>query len=436
MSSTDNIGNAARQSVGSATQPGSSVIRRGPSKLWTVCIFILVVEMCERLCYYTISGSLRNFLEDAGPPGADGTRGIEAGPATSISACFSMLSYMSCILGGYLADNRLGRYRTILYFALVYVFGVFVVAFSAYPAIISTDLSEPLFLLGAMVFVAIGTGAIKPNVMNFGAEQYDTNDAAEREQLKSFFSYFYLVINIGCLGAFGYCVNLATSDATKSDPGNGYFKAYCIAAVGMMLALLAFVSGTPRYAGTGGVTHKPMISVMRSYLMDSARKTASGKVAVLGWCLIPTYCVIVLVGSLMNIPFACDADVPDTFLDIGGFVVCPPIVLTWLAMGLAVFSLFFAHCHPHEQQLHRGVARSRKFSQGLNHHRGSEGRIGMHPYDHVHKHWLQYPIQCDEQCVPCASMPDGYSDLWCHTAQWGMLYTRRRCCHHHSGTHI
>ena len=27
--------------------------------------------------------------------------------------------------------------------------------------------------LGAFVFVALGTGAIKPNVMNFGADQYD-----------------------------------------------------------------------------------------------------------------------------------------------------------------------------------------------------------------------------------------------------------------------
>lgn len=28
--------------------------------------------------------------------------------------------------------------------------------------------------LGAFIFVALGTGAIKPNVMNFGADQYDT----------------------------------------------------------------------------------------------------------------------------------------------------------------------------------------------------------------------------------------------------------------------
>ena len=31
---------------------------------------------------------------------------------------------MSCILGGYLADNVLGRYKTILYFSLLYVAGM------------------------------------------------------------------------------------------------------------------------------------------------------------------------------------------------------------------------------------------------------------------------------------------------------------------------
>lgn len=40
------------------------------NKLFGVCSFILVVEMCERLCYYTLQGSQRNFLEDAGGKGA------------------------------------------------------------------------------------------------------------------------------------------------------------------------------------------------------------------------------------------------------------------------------------------------------------------------------------------------------------------------------
>merc|ERR1719353_396556 len=80
-----------------STVAEAEVPKKKWNKLWTVCIFILVVEMCERLCYYTLAGSMRNFLEDAGPVHHD-TRGIEASAAVSISSCFSMLSYLTCIM--------------------------------------------------------------------------------------------------------------------------------------------------------------------------------------------------------------------------------------------------------------------------------------------------------------------------------------------------
>merc|ERR1719408_1123862 len=99
-------------------------------------------------------------------------------------------------------------------------------------------MGKVLFIIGSFVFTAVGTGAIKPNVVNFGAEQYDENDPDEADQQKSFFSYFYLTINVGCLGAFGFNVNLATSDVTKESPGSGYFKAFMNAAGAMTIAIL------------------------------------------------------------------------------------------------------------------------------------------------------------------------------------------------------
>lgn len=286
LASTDDISGA------SGARP------RRPNRLWHVCIFILVVELCERLCYYTIQGSQRNFLEAAGPSRTGKARGMPASVAISISACWSMLSYLSCVAGGYIADNRLGRYRTILYFALVYVFGVSLVAVSAYPLVLASDASLPIYLAGALIFVAVGTGAIKPNVMNFGADQYDTTDVVEREQQRSFFSYFYLTINIGVIGANGYTSNLATSDSTSSDPGAGYFKSYLIAAVAMCLAFLAFLAGTPRYAARGGVVRTRVLSVLRMHLVVAAKSNWRARLGVLGWCLTPASMAIVLVGSL------------------------------------------------------------------------------------------------------------------------------------------
>ena len=42
----------------------------------------------------------------------------------------------------------------------------------------SRSLSADASRVGAFVFVALGTGAIKPNVMNFGADQCDTEEWA------------------------------------------------------------------------------------------------------------------------------------------------------------------------------------------------------------------------------------------------------------------
>eukprot|EP00441_Pelagodinium_beii_P025945 CAMPEP_0197677352 /NCGR_PEP_ID=MMETSP1338-20131121/88260_1 /TAXON_ID=43686 ORGANISM="Pelagodinium beii, Strain RCC1491" /NCGR_SAMPLE_ID=MMETSP1338 /ASSEMBLY_ACC=CAM_ASM_000754 /LENGTH=554 /DNA_ID=CAMNT_0043258167 /DNA_START=138 /DNA_END=1802 /DNA_ORIENTATION=- len=230
------------------------------------------------------------------------------------------MSYLSCLLGGYLADNRIGRYRTILYFATAYIFGVALVTTSAVPEVMSSSAGLPVYLLGSFVFVALGTGAIKPNVMNFGADQYDTEDADEAVQQKAFFSYFYLTINIGVVFAMGFTVNLATSHSTTADAGDGYMQSYGIATGAMLLAIISFAAGTPKYVGKGGVTHAPMVSVIWKHLLSSAQQTWRGKACLVGWCLIPVYMIIVLAGSLLgNFPGTSQT-------------------MTWVAMGLALAS--------------------------------------------------------------------------------------------------
>lgn len=125
-----------------------------------------------------------------------------------------MLAYVFPVFGGYLADNILGRYKTILWFAGMYCIGVCMMAVASIPSIMDNMAGLVIYVLGAFVFTAVGTGAIKPNVVNFGADQYDANDPEEAEQQKSFFSYFYMVINIGAVFAAIWTSSMATSDVT------------------------------------------------------------------------------------------------------------------------------------------------------------------------------------------------------------------------------
>ena len=74
---------------------------------------------------------------------------------------------MFCVPGGVCGDRGLGRYLTIVLFTSVYVAGVAVTAVATAPSISSAG----LFLAGSFGGVALGSGGIKPNVCNFGADQ-------------------------------------------------------------------------------------------------------------------------------------------------------------------------------------------------------------------------------------------------------------------------
>jgi peptide/histidine transporter 3/4 len=278
------------------------------NKLFSVCLFILVVEACERLCYYTIFNSMVFYLEDAGCDFADIPKDAKthscnsASTAFALRSSFRMLAYVMPIFGGYIADNVLGRYKTILYFTIVYVIGVALMALGSVPALMSKTMGYLLYLFGSFVFTAVGTGAIKPNVVNFGADQYDTSDPVEAMQQKSYFSYFYMVINIGSIFSAIWTVSLATSRVSKDSAGSGFMVSFTIAAVCMFLALMCFLAGTPKYSAESKAkaTSIPMIGVMFGHLTTAAKQDSRGHASLIGLALIPVYFFVTLAGSLLQ----------------------------------------------------------------------------------------------------------------------------------------
>jgi len=325
---------------------GDPLVNNGKktNKLFSVCMYILIVEACERLCYYTIYGGQVYFLRDAGCDFAalgDGEYCMSTSVASSIRSCFRLLAYVFPIFGGYLADNIFGRYNTILWFTLAYVIGVVLMAVGALPAIVDTKAGPIIYLVGGFVFTAIGTGAIKPNVVNFGAEQYDTSDPVEAEQQKSYFQYFYMVINIGSIFASVWTVTYATSKVTSEGPGSGFFVSFTIAAAAMALSLLCFVLGTGKYSAESKARaqHKPMVSIIRKHLTHSlgTSHAMKGYCSIIGLVLIPVYLVLALVGSLVG-------DAQPTFMQVGS---ASGITLFGLiAFILCVVStLLIIYCH-------------------------------------------------------------------------------------------
>ena len=82
---------------------------------------------------------------------------------------------MTPILGAVVADQYLGRYKTILLFANIYTLGLCILWTTSLPGILHHDQKLAAFIV-AIVIIALGTGGIKSNVAPLIADQY-TNQA-------------------------------------------------------------------------------------------------------------------------------------------------------------------------------------------------------------------------------------------------------------------
>jgi dipeptide/tripeptide permease len=90
---------------------------------------------------------------------------------------FMMVSYLSSIFGGGLADSAMGKYRTMLIFSVIYAIGQIFLATTAVPH--STgDPPSPWGAILGLVLIGLGTGGIKPCANAFGAEQLPVDKPA------------------------------------------------------------------------------------------------------------------------------------------------------------------------------------------------------------------------------------------------------------------
>jgi dipeptide/tripeptide permease len=176
-------------------------------------------------------------------------------------AFVTSLAYFSPIAGAVMADGRWGRYNTILYFGIVYIFGLAILT----AASVLHDLSlKRLVSFFGLFFVCLGTGGIKPCVSSFGADQvgHDFNvqcdddddddddddykdsvgqieSSVRTAQVQGFFAYFYFCINLGAL------TSISTIPLLRAH--YGFRAAFFTPLVFMILAMTLFVSKRTEY---------------------------------------------------------------------------------------------------------------------------------------------------------------------------------------------
>lgn len=287
----------------------------------TVCLSILVVELCERLAFYTFTGTQEFFLEHVG---------YTVSEAGALNASMSTLCMCWALGAGWLADVVLGRYCTIVAFAIIYAAGALMATFAAWPAFDSSM----WYLLGIMVLVPMGTAGIKANISNFGADQYDTSDPEQAVAQEKFFSWFYFAINLGSAVAYGYLTTLGTNGGLGIPKKYGYFAVYLIATLCMCAALAIFRSARRHYR-IQAVQQRSSLSGVARYVAAAARGGSHEAMAVLVGALLLAAGIAIsvaeavmsrspLASTLIGLAFVCAA--------LGVLlVVAPCLNPTWLA---------------------------------------------------------------------------------------------------------
>ncbi|KAL3503872.1 hypothetical protein ACH5RR_033713 [Cinchona calisaya] len=220
-------------------------VNRSKSGRWRSASFIIGVEMAERFAYYGISSNLISYL--TGPLGQS-----TATAAENVNAWSGTASLLP-LLGAFVADSFLGRYKTIIIASVLYILGLGFLTLSAVlPSFKSsecqnkenvTSCSPPEFQIILFFFslylVAVAQGGHKPCVQAFGADQFDGQDPEESKAKSSFFNWWYF----GMCGGTVVTLVILTYIQDNLSWGLG-FGIPCLV---MGFALILFLLGTMTY---------------------------------------------------------------------------------------------------------------------------------------------------------------------------------------------
>ncbi|XP_031260997.1 protein NRT1/ PTR FAMILY 5.10-like [Pistacia vera] len=221
-------------------------VYRPSSGGWRSARFIIGVEMAERFAYYGIQSNLVTYL--TGPLGQS-----TATAAENVNLWLGMAMLLP-LLGAFVADSFLGRYRTIIIASVIYCLGLGLLTLSAMLPSVSTvgcqNTNEItscnsvyqfrlILFFFSLYLVAIGLGGHKPCVQAFGADQFDGKDPLESKLKSSFFNWWY----------FGLCTAALFSILILSyiQDNLNWSLGFGIPCISMAFAFIVFLLGSKTY---------------------------------------------------------------------------------------------------------------------------------------------------------------------------------------------
>ena len=199
----------------------AAVPKGHPRGLYT----LFFTEMWERFSYYGMRALLVLFMVDTVKKGG---MGMDDRTATAIYGLYTAAVYLMALPGGWLADRLWGAQRAVWYGGIIIALGHFTLALPV----------TQTFYLG-LVFVAIGSGVLKPNMSTLVGELYPEGGTRR----DAGFTIFYMGVNLGAFIGPMVCGWLAVKW--------GWHYGFVAAGVGMVLGLIQFKLSRRLLAGAG-----------------------------------------------------------------------------------------------------------------------------------------------------------------------------------------
>lgn len=234
---------------------------------WVPAALILGIEIIERLSTLGISVNLVTYL--------GGIMHLPSATSANIVTDYLGTSFLLCLLGGFLADAFLGRYKTIAIFTVIHIIGTGALAIATKVPELrpppcdangyckqANGFQMGMFFI-SLYLIALGTGGLKSSVSGFGTDQFDEKDKKEKAQMNYFFGRFFFFISIGTLT--GVTVLVYVEDHVSRS------LAYGICTMSMSIAIMIFFSGTRRYRYKKSMG-SPIVQILQVIAAASGKK--------------------------------------------------------------------------------------------------------------------------------------------------------------------
>lgn len=233
--------------------------------------FIVLTEFCERFAYYGASTLFQNYVQYGPPSPSAFDKSANAGAqlqpgalnrgqatATALNNFFTFWCYSTPLLGAFVSDQYLGKFKTIVVFSFVYMVGWLVLTSTSIPTSHESD-GTPVYtnlnfigFVVAITVIGIGTSGIKSVVSPMCADQIPEKEVLVVDKngnkavvspaltIQHLYNWFYWAINVGAIVGVAVCVQLERLP-------EGYWKAFLIPACMFLVSMVLFISARKLY---------------------------------------------------------------------------------------------------------------------------------------------------------------------------------------------